>query len=136
MCTRRARGPDAPVGRRIGSARTDGDAMPSTSYLGEFEQMVLLAILQGGAEANALQVRRELEQSANRRVSKGAFYTTLDRLEKKAYLTWSTQVADGIRGGLPQRYFRVTPQGVAELQKSRDALLRLWRGLDRVMEER
>jgi DNA-binding PadR family transcriptional regulator len=110
--------------------------MPTNSYLGEFEQMVLLAILQGGDEANALQVRRELEHSANRTVSKGAFYTTLDRLEKKGYLTWSTHADDGIRGGLPQRYFRVTPEGVAELQKSRDALMRLWRGLDRVLEKR
>ena len=61
--------------------------MPSISYLGEFEQMVLLAILQGGDEANALQIRRELEASANRSVSKGAFYTTLDRMEKKGWVT-------------------------------------------------
>ena len=110
--------------------------MPSNSYLGEFEQMVLLAVLQGGEEANALQVRRELERSANRTVSKGAFYTTLDRLEKKGYLTWTAQAADGVRGGLPQRYFKVTPEGIAELQKSRDALMKLWRGLDRMLEAR
>lgn len=110
--------------------------MPTTSYLGEFEQMVLLAILQGGEEANALQVRRELEESANRSVSKGAFYTTLDRLEKKGYLTWTEQSSTDVRGGLPQRYFKVSAQGVAELQKSREALMQLWRGLDRVLESR
>ena len=110
--------------------------MPSISYLGEFEQMVLLAILQGGDEANALQVRRELEASANRSVSKGAFYTTLDRMEKKGYLTWSAQASDQVRGGLPQRYFKVTPEGIVELQKSREALMRLWRDLDRVLEPR
>ena len=110
--------------------------MPSNSYLGEFEQMVLLAVLQGGEEANALQVRRELERSANRTVSKGAFYTTLDRLEKKGYLNWTAQAADGVRGGLPQRYVKVTPEGIAELQKSRDALMKLWRGLDRMLEAR
>ena len=110
--------------------------MPSTGFLGEFEQMVLLAILQGGKEANALQIRRELEESANRTVSKGAFYTTLDRLEKKGYLTWTAQSSNDVRGGLPQRYFEVTPEGIAELQKSRDALLKLWRGLDRVLGNR
>jgi DNA-binding PadR family transcriptional regulator len=108
--------------------------MPTTTFLGEFEQMILLAILQGGRDANAYQIRRELEASANRTVSKGAFYTTLDRLEKKGYLTWTAQATEGVRGGLPQRYFEVTPEGVAELRKSRDALTKLWRGLDHILE--
>ena len=51
-------------------------------FLGEFEQMVLLAILQQGEQAFGLEVRREIERSANRKVSRGAFYTTLDRMEK------------------------------------------------------
>lgn len=110
--------------------------MSPNSYLGEFEQMVLLAILQGGDTANALEIRRELEESANRKVSKGAFYTTLDRLEKKEYITWTAHVADGGRGGLPQRHFKVTPAGIAELQKSKEALTKLWRGLDHVLEKR
>jgi DNA-binding PadR family transcriptional regulator len=108
--------------------------MGTNTYLGEFEQMVLLAILQRGENANALEIRRELEKSANRKVSKGAFYTTLDRLERKNYLTWTARVADTGRGRLPQRHFRVTPDGIAELRKAKDALTRLWRGLDRVLE--
>jgi DNA-binding PadR family transcriptional regulator len=55
---------------------------------------------------------------------------------KKGYLTWTAQATVGVRGGLPQRYFEVTPEGVAELQKSRAALLKLWRGLDRVLGNR
>lgn len=108
--------------------------MASNGYLGEFEQMVLLAILQGGEDANALQVRRELEVNANRSVTKGAFYTTLDRLEKKKYVTWEARVPESGRRGLPQRHFRVTPQGVDELRKSRQALLKLWRGLEGVLD--
>ena len=107
--------------------------MPRKTYLGEFEQMVLLAILQGGRDANALQVRRELEASADRTVSKGAFYTTLDRLEKKHFVSWTSRVPDEGRGGLPQRHFRVTPEGIQELRKSKDALTRLWRNLDAVL---
>ena len=102
--------------------------MPKQNFIGEFEQMILLAILQGGEGANAYEVRKELEQSAGRTVAKGAFYTTLDRLEKKGYLIWTTRVADGGRGGMPQRHFTVTPEGVGELQKSRAALQNLWRG--------
>ncbi len=108
--------------------------MPPKTFLGEFEQMVLLAILQRGDRANALEINRELEASAGRSVSKGAFYTTLDRLERKGYLTWEARPAEDGRSGLPQRHFRVTPEGIAELRKAREALTRLWRGLDGVLE--
>jgi DNA-binding PadR family transcriptional regulator len=108
--------------------------VPHNGYLGEFEQMVLLAILQGGEDAHAMQVRRELEASAGRKVTKGAFYTTLDRLEKKNYVTWNARVPDEGRRGLPQRHFRVTPEGLDELRKSKAALTNLWRGLDGVLD--
>ncbi len=98
--------------------------------------MVLLAILRRGENANALEIRRELEESAKRKVAKGAFYTTLDRLEKKKYLSWTARTVVEGRSGLPQRHFKVTPQGVAELQKSREALHNLWRGLDGVWQAR
>lgn len=108
--------------------------MPSKTFLGEFEQMILLAILQGGEDANAFQLRKELEASAGRTVAKGAFYTTLDRLEKKRYLTWTTRVAHEGRGGMPQRHFKVTPEGIQELRKSQEALMNLWR--DGVLDAR
>ena len=107
--------------------------MAPKRFLGEFEQMLLLAILQTNGSANAFEIRRELEESADRKVSKGAFYTTLDRLEAKGFLTWSTAPVEGSRGGHPQRFFRVTPEGIAELRRSRRALTNLWRGLDEVL---
>ncbi|MEJ2204792.1 MAG: helix-turn-helix transcriptional regulator, partial [Gemmatimonadota bacterium] len=93
--------------------------MSPKSYLGEFEQMVLLAILQRGEHANGYEVRRELEVSAGRVVSKGAFYTTLDRLERKGYVTWEARVPQGDGSSLPQRHFRVTTAGLEELRRSR-----------------
>ncbi len=109
--------------------------MPPKAFLGEFEQMVLLAILQQGGNAYGLDVRKELERSAEREVSRGAFYTTLDRLESKRYLSWRTAVSAGERGGMPRRVFRVTPAGVRALRHSRKALMNLWRGLDNVLGE-
>ena len=108
--------------------------MASNGFLGEFEQMVLLAILQGRDHANAYEVRRELEASANRSVSKGAFYTTLDRMERKGYLTWVTRPREGGPSPLPQRHFTVTPSGLEELRRSRSALMNLWRDLDELLE--
>jgi PadR family transcriptional regulator PadR len=105
-----------------------------SGFLGEFEQMVLLAILQGGEDAHALEVRRQLEERAGRTVTKGAFYTTLDRLEAKHFVTWTSRVPEEGRRGLPQRHFRVTPEGVDELRKSRSALLELWSGLEEALD--
>ena len=55
-------------------------------HIGEFEQMVLLALLQCSAEPYALEVRRVLEERADRPVSRGALYRTFDRLADKKYL--------------------------------------------------
>lgn len=108
--------------------------MAAKSFLGEFEQMVLLAVLQKGNDAYGVEVRREIEESTGKAVSRGAFYTTLDRLESKGYLRWSTRpVDDTWRGGLPQRHFEVTDTGLAQLRRSRRALDRLSRGLDEIL---
>jgi DNA-binding PadR family transcriptional regulator len=105
------------------------------TFLGEFEQMVLLAILQMGDQAFGLEVRREIERSTDRSVSRGAFYTTLDRLEQKGYVTWDEVPPTGERGGAPLRRFEVTGDGLEVLRASRRALFNLWRGLDQIMED-
>ena len=106
--------------------------MSPKSFLGEFEQMVLLAILQQNQKAFALEVRREIERSAGREVSRGAFYTTLERLERKGFVRWSEQVPDDPRRNGPLRRFAVTRAGVQALRESRRALDALSRGLDEV----
>ena len=60
--------------------------MPKTSLLGQFEQMVLLSLLQLGEQAHAISIRKFLADEANHRVTRGALYRTLDRLEAKGYL--------------------------------------------------
>jgi DNA-binding PadR family transcriptional regulator len=109
--------------------------MHAKSYPGEFEQMVLLSILQCGEQAFALEVRRELEGSTGRAVSRGAFYTTLDRLERKGLLDWSMKSPGDARAAAELRRYRVTREGVEALRASRAALMTLWRGLD-VLKER
>ena len=105
-------------------------------FPGEFEQMVLLAILRLRGEAFALAIIKELDHEVGRRVSRGALYKTLDRLETKGHLEWSTEESTPERGGHPRRLFRVTPEGVEVLRSSREALMRLWNGLDPVLGER
>ena len=103
-------------------------------FLGEFEQMVLLAVLQLRAEAYAVGILEELDERAGRSVSRGSLYTTLERLEKKGLLEWTTEDGPPERGGHPRRLFALTARGINALQESRQALSRLWEGLDSVLE--
>jgi DNA-binding PadR family transcriptional regulator len=103
--------------------------------LGEFEQLVLLAVLQLDADAHAATVRQTIEDGARRRVTRGALYATLDRLTTKGFLDWEVEESTPERGGIPRRRFRVTKTGVAALRRSYNAVRTLSRGLERVLRE-
>jgi len=105
------------------------------SFLGEFEQRVLLAILRCGDEASPIAIRKEVARASGHEPTRGAFYTTLDRLEAKHLVRWTAVGGSDRRDGLPQRKFVVTPQGVTALRASRKALLELWNGLDELLSE-
>jgi PadR family transcriptional regulator, regulatory protein PadR len=103
-------------------------------YLGEFEQVVLLAILRLGDEAYAIPIREEIADRTGRSVARGALYTALERLETKRCLT--SRMSDPLpeRGGRSRRYYTVTPAGVSALRASRRELLQLWQGLEGTLE--
>jgi len=104
--------------------------MPKGVHLGEFEQLVILALLRLGDNGYGMTVRRELEETAKRPVTLGSVYGTLDRLEAKGLVTsWHTD-PDPIRGGRPRRYFRVEPAGERALVRSRAMMRRMWDGID------
>jgi len=104
-------------------------------YLGEFEQMVLLAVLRLDDGAWALAVLGELEDRAGRTVSRGTLYKTLERLEAKGMLDWTAEDGSPERGGHPRRRFTVTRRGVQALREARETMERLWDGLDGVVGE-
>ena len=110
--------------------------MAPGEFPGEFEQMVLLAILRLEGDAHALAVLAELDEQAGRRVSRGTLYKTLDRMEAKGYVAWTVEEATPERGGHPRRLFRVTASGVELLRTSREALVRLWTGLEPMLRRR
>ena len=114
--------------------------MPEPSSLGEFEQLVLLAVLRLGqhdrAGASGAGIARELEAQAGRRVSRGALYTTLDRLEGKGLLRWKIATGGPERGALPRRAYIVTARGLDAVRGAQRTLQRMWRGLEQVLKER
>jgi len=109
--------------------------MAPSKFLGEFEQMVLLAVLHLGDGAYGRAIREELESRANRTVTHGASYITLDRMVGKGLLESELREPGSGRGGRAKRYFRVTPEGLTALRESRAALQNLWNGLEDILEE-
>lgn len=104
--------------------------MTTRNQLGEFEHVVLSAILHLGGEAYALPIRDKLQELGRRRVSRGALYTTLMRLEKKGYL--QSRVGEPLpqRSGRARRFFTVSADGLEALRRSRALLLSVWGGLE------
>jgi DNA-binding PadR family transcriptional regulator len=102
-------------------------------YLGEFEQLVLLAVLRLGDDAYAVPIRQMIEQATARKISRGALYTTLDRLEQKGLLSSRGGETTEDRGGRPRRYHAVTPNGLRALRASHQAITRLASGLDTIL---
>ena len=97
---------------------------------GEFEQLVLLAILQVGDGAYAVPIIQRIEARTGRTVSHAGVYVALRRLEDKGLATSRLEDATPKRGGRRKRYFDVAPHAVTLLRESRDALLSMWEGLE------
>ena len=107
--------------------------MGNAAPIGEFEQLVLLAILRLREDAYGVTIRREIEECTGRSVSRGAVYTTLDRLAEKGLLSSLKAEAPGPRTGMARRYYAVEPEGLEALAVSRSALRNMWTGLETVL---
>ena len=104
--------------------------------LGEFEHLVMLAILRLGDAAYGVPIVAEIEERAERPAARAAVYIALRRLEAKGLIR--SRLADPTpeRGGRAKRYYTVTAAGVRQLHEARQALTRMWDGLDPVKSRR
>lgn len=97
--------------------------------LGEFEQMVLYALVSLGEEAYGAAIRREIVERTGREVSAGAVYTVLDRLERSALVRSSVGSPTPERGGRRRKYYELRPDGARLLQATRERMHRMESGL-------
>lgn len=107
----------------------------SRESIGEFEQLVLLAILRLGDGAYGLPIVEEIRTRTGRSVLRPAVYVALRRLEEKGLVRSRAGQASPERGGRARRYFRVTPDGLGRLQDARSALLSMWDGVTALLDE-
>ena len=100
------------------------------TYLGEFEQIVLLAVVRLAPDAYGTSIRREIEARGARSVSIGAAYATLDRLVDKGYLRARDGAGGPERGGSARRFFSITTAGIRALEAARAMQSRMWDGIE------
>lgn len=103
--------------------------MAKGDHLGEFEQLVLLALVRLQDNAYGMTIRREIAERAGREVAIGAVYATLDRLEEKGFVSSRTGEPTPERGGRAKRYFKIEAPGLTALECSWDAIRSMRRGL-------
>jgi DNA-binding PadR family transcriptional regulator len=111
--------------------------MPQHSGLGEFEQLVLLAVVRlaaAGEDPYGVPIVDEIERRTKRAVARAAVYVTLRRLERKGLLaSWMSEPGDE-RGAKARRCVKITPAGRRLLRASRRAMNEMWSGLDPELE--
>ena len=103
----------------------------SDEYLGEFEHLVLLAVVRLRNDAYGVPIRRTIEERAERSVSFGAVYSTLRRLEAKGYVKASPALSNG-SSGRPKRTFCLTRAGRTALSAAQRRLRMMAEGLEEV----
>jgi PadR family transcriptional regulator PadR len=103
--------------------------MAERDYLGEFELVIMLAVVHLDEDAYGVTISRELEKHRRRDVSVSSVYAALDRLEGKGWISSRLGEATPQRGGRAKRYFQVTEDGLRVVHETRRILTTLWRGL-------
>jgi DNA-binding PadR family transcriptional regulator len=98
-------------------------------YLGEFELLVMLAVLRLGANAYGMTIRREIEDVGERSASLGAVYTTLERLEDKGFVSSAVGERTEERGGRAKKYFKITASGSSAMKRSLESTEAMKKGL-------
>jgi len=103
--------------------------MGRSDSLGEFEQVALLALIRLRADAYGARIRGEIAERTGRDVSLGAIYTTLERLERKGFVSSARGAPTPERGGRAKRFYKIEAPGARALQRSRETMDRMWEGL-------
>jgi len=103
--------------------------------LGEFEQLILLALVALGEDAYGASIRREIVSRTGRDVSAGAVYTVLERLERSCLISSHVGLPTQERGGRRRKHYEIRPDGARSLSETRDRMRRMESGLDARLSE-
>lgn len=113
--------------RRLFESLIESELTIKGEHLGEFEELILLAVRQLRDEAHSSSIQALLVRSAKRAVTLGAVYAALDRCQRKGLADSKLSETTGPRGGRPRRHYSLTPDGDVALMESRRIREGLWR---------
>ena len=99
------------------------------TYLGEFEEVVLLTVAMLDGDAYGINVKHEVEKRTDRSINLSVIHSTLYRLEKKGFLNSELGEATHIRGGKRKRYFFINSYGVKSLKEARTLREGIWEAI-------
>ena len=99
-------------------------------HLGEFEQLLMFALLELETDAHGVTLRRAIADRTGRQVSPGAVYTAMERLESRGFVVSRVGDATPARGGRRRKYYDLEPEGAEALQRSYETLTRMADGLE------
>ncbi len=100
-----------------------------SKHLGEFEQLLMFALLELEGDAHGVTIRRAIEDRTGRQVSPGAVYTALERLESRGFVSSRAGDTTPARGGRRRKYYHLEPQGAGVLKRSYETLTSMAEGL-------
>ena len=112
------------------------EQMRKGEYLGNFDLMLLLALMRLGEGAYGVTIAQELEEQTGREVVVASVYATLERLQERRLVASRLGDATPERGGRAKRYFRITGAGLREVRDARRSLMNLWKGLPDLKEKK
>jgi PadR family transcriptional regulator PadR len=110
--------------------------MRKGDYLGNFDLMLLLALLRLGDDAYGVTIAQELEQQTDREVVVASVYARLERLQERGLVASRLGEATPERGGRAKRYFRITESGITEVRDAQRSLMNMWKGLPELKGEK
>jgi len=113
----------------MNSTKLKKPGLPKRDFLGEFEQIVLLATLRLRDDAYGMTIRQEIQRCTGRDTSVGAVYITLDRLLANGYVSTVQGEPTEERGGRAKRFYRVEGHGLKALRHSQEAMHNMLDGL-------
>ena len=104
--------------------------------ISNFELMVLLALIRLGDEAYGVPIAKEIEEHSGNDVVVGSVYAALDRLQARGFVESRIGEPTAERGGRAKRYFNVTLRGLRVVRDTRSTLMRLWKGIPQLGEQK
>ena len=104
--------------------------MARSVFLGEFEQLTLLAVARLKTDAYGVGLRQEIEERSRRPVAMGSVYAALDRMERKGFIRSRVGEPTAERGGRAKRFYELCPPGLEALTEARATLDRFWEDLE------